>query len=107
MQLGGFCAYGIAVEEWWNASNLGPPGNPDQWEIINGSLFFFKSATVREMFMGTLNTSFAAKNTAPNSTELLALARARWDGWFGDVPAYNTAPSEICACPFLPGKTCA
>jgi hypothetical protein len=105
VQFGGFCAYGVAAEDWWDASNLGPPGNPDQWEIIDGSLYFFKSAIVREMFMGTDKVS-VAKSILPKTTELLALGRARWDGWFGDAPAYNTAPSDICACPNLPGEVC-
>jgi len=57
------------------------------------------------MFMGTDKVS-VAKSILPKTTELLALGRARWDGWFGDAPAYNTAPSDICACPNLPGEVC-
>ena len=41
LQFGGFCAWGIAAETWWTKETLGPPGNPDHWELIDGALYFF------------------------------------------------------------------
>jgi len=53
-QFGGFCAYGIAAEEWWTwecVSSTGPMSNPNSWLIFDGKLYVFMYALPKAAFM--------------------------------------------------------
>ena len=80
-QVGGFCGYGIADEDAWNESNLGPEADPDKWLLrnINGSsqLFLFRGTYPRALF----NASFG---------DFSRIAIGRWQGWFGESTELNT-----------------
>ena len=88
---GAFCAYGLATEFeandfYWSASNLGPPVDTRAYRIYHDYLYFFMSDAVIEKFEdGGLNKS-------------IALANARWRGWFPDhdTELFNTR----CNCKY-------
>ena len=39
---GGFCAYGMACEEWWTISDMAADANPNVWAVIDDRLFTFR-----------------------------------------------------------------
>jgi len=74
---GGFCSYGIAREDW-SKNLLGPPTDTDIWEIINGSLHFFRDVDVRSLF-------------DQHHQDDIQFGNERWENWFGDYDSpYNT-----------------
>jgi len=77
-QWGGFCSYGIAEETWWTKSSLGPEGNPDVWQIIDGKLHFFRDSNLESKFMsGDIESEIISGNEI-------------WDGWFNTTIVFNT-----------------
>lgn len=83
-QWGGFCAYGIAEEDWWTADSLGPHADPDVWEIIDDKLYVFMYNTPRDKF------------DAGDITSEMESGDSRWSGWFGDELVFNTACFWAC-----------
>lgn len=86
---GGFCAYGLATEFEgqgfsWTAENLGPPVDTAVYRIYNDYLYFFMAEDVVTKF---------AESDLDRS---IALADARWRGWFPEWQAerFNTR----CMC---------
>jgi len=72
-QYGGFCSWGMSSEYCpsfsWSANCLGPSGNWQIWEIINGKLYFF--------FLQDAKQSFVAE-----STKYIKMGDKRWDHWY-------------------------
>ena len=91
---GGFCAYGLATEFSqqgfaWAADNLGPPVDTAVYRVFNGYLYFFMAEGIVAKFAeGGLDRS-------------IALADARWRGWFPEWQAerFNTR----CNCKYDSG----
>lgn len=81
-QWGGFCAWGIAEEDWWTVDTLGPDANPNVWEIVNGKLYFFMYNTPKENFLST--------EDGKGLTQHIADGDKKWRAWFEGASAYNT-----------------
>ncbi|CAM9523032.1 unnamed protein product [Pylaiella littoralis] len=51
---GGFCSYGIALEDGWNPNDLGPHADPDSWYITDDNvLHIFRRYQPRSTFWYT------------------------------------------------------
>lgn len=91
---GGFCAYGIAEEDWWTSANLGPDTDPNSWTILGGKLYFFRSEYPKSLFM---------ENIALN----LRLGEDNWSKWWGSqVPAGGGEGSPLNTACFCSVETC-
>lgn len=88
-QFGGFCAWGIAEESVWTKATLGPSADPDVWEIIDGDLYVFMFDKPRAKFMGELVDDDL--DASADTAAYIAAGEERWDAWFGDAVAFNTA----------------
>ena len=69
---GGFCTYGIATEKsdvgWpWDKHYLGPPGDPNNWTIIEDKLYI--------VYLSELVSEISDK---------ISDADDRWSNWWGD-----------------------
>lgn len=58
-QCGGFCADGIAKEDTWTNSTLGPVVDPDAWLIQDGMLFLFMGQAPKEEFLNNYTANQA------------------------------------------------
>eukprot|EP00640_Fibrocapsa_japonica_P006697 CAMPEP_0113934022 /NCGR_PEP_ID=MMETSP1339-20121228/1361_1 /TAXON_ID=94617 /ORGANISM="Fibrocapsa japonica" /LENGTH=180 /DNA_ID=CAMNT_0000935627 /DNA_START=155 /DNA_END=697 /DNA_ORIENTATION=+ /assembly_acc=CAM_ASM_000762 len=77
-QWGGFCAYGVAWEKWWNAETLHAPGDPQIYSIINGKLYIFRDDHAQDFF------------NKLGIEEGVEAGDKNWARWFGETAVYNT-----------------
>ncbi|CAM9730404.1 unnamed protein product [Scytosiphon promiscuus] len=88
---GGFCAWGISNEPWWNADNLGPDADPNVWLITDDKeLYFFRTEVPKHKFMENLSRNIFAGDEI-------------WTSWFGGdaTPGANATGSPLdtsCLC---------
>eukprot|EP00752_Nemacystus_decipiens_P017527 g15708.t1 len=82
---GGFCGYGISEEDYWSATELGPPVDINSWAITSyGKLCFFRSETAKYLFLRDEDAYIEAGD-------------ANWTDWFGEDP--TTYPFDAsCFC---------
>jgi YHS domain-containing protein len=88
---GGFCAWGISEETWWTSTTLGPAANPNEWVIIDSSLYFFMKDEPKEKFLGEwtdINDDVAAKSG--DTSKYISDGDKRWSDWFGSTVELNT-----------------
>ncbi|CAN0276965.1 unnamed protein product [Ectocarpus sp. 12 AP-2014] len=88
---GGFCAFGIAAEDWWTESTLGPPSDPNSWLITDDNVLrIFRSELPKAYFMEDIPGNIAAGDRI-------------WTGWWGEgtlpgADGTGSAMNTACMC---------
>ncbi|CAM9918728.1 unnamed protein product, partial [Heterosigma akashiwo] len=68
---GAFCSWGISAESFWTPSTLGPPVDPNVWQIYAGELLLFYREAAKKKFMVDVNKHFEEGSK-------------RWLNWYGE-----------------------